>query len=45
MPFARDEIHYAFMYVDYKSRNTSLSNDFRAPERLTPSKSGVSVVM
>lgn len=44
MMVARDEIHYALpMYVDYKSRDTSLSVNFRAPKRLTPDKFGVSV--
>lgn len=32
MPFARDEIYYALMYVDYKSRSTSLSGILRAPK-------------
>ena len=42
MPSARDEIYYALMYVDYKSRNTLSSGIFRTPQFLAPSKLGVS---
>lgn len=42
MPLAREEIYYAVMYVGYKSRNASLSSNFRAPKFLIPGEFGVS---
>lgn len=43
MSSTRDKIHYAFVYVDYKSRNASLSINFGTPEGLAPGKFGISV--